>query len=108
MAKRGRFTRVLISVVFIALGIGSVIPAFKSLLALDFGGVLACSLGILMLVLGLLGLFGGSIRTCRVMAVIVCLFAAATFVMSLVGGSLSGITTYLVWSILAWVYFDLT
>lgn len=108
MAKKGSFTRVLISIIFVALGIGSVIPALESLLALDISGVLACSLGILMFTLGILGLFKGSIKVCRIIAVIVCVLSAASFVMTVAGGSLSGITTTLVWAILAWVYFDLT
>ena len=108
MAKRGTFTRSLISIVFIALGVGSVIQALQSLLSLDLGGVIACSLGVLMFVLGVLGLFKGSIKACRVIAVIVCMLSAASFVMTLLGGSLGGITTTLVWALLAWVYFDLT
>lgn len=107
MAKKGSFTRVLISIIFIALGIGSVIPAFESLLEFDISGVVACSLGILMFVLGILGLFKGSIKVCRIIAVIVCVLSAASFIMTLVGGSLAGVTTTLVWAILAWVYFDL-
>ena len=108
MARRGSFTRILISIIFVALGIGSIIPALQSLLAFDLGGVIACSLGILMFALGLLGLFKGSIKACRVIAVIVCVLSAASFVMTVAAGSLSGITTTLVWAILAWVYFDLT
>ena len=84
------------------------IQALQSLLSLDLGGVIACSLGVLMFVLGVLGLFKGSIKACRVIAVIVCMLSAASFVMTLLGGSLGGITTTLVWALLAWVYFDLT
>lgn len=108
MAKKGSFTKVLISIIFIALGIGSVILAFKNLIEFDLEGVLSCSLGVLMFVLGILGLFKGSIKACRVIAVIVCVLSAASFVMTLVAGSLAGLTTTLVWALLAWVYFDLT
>lgn len=108
MAKKGSFTRILISIIFIALGVGSVIQALESLLELDLGGVLSCSLGVLMFVLGILGLFKASIKACRVIAVIVCVLSAASFIMSVVNGSLAGLTTTLVWAILAWIYFDLS
>ena len=75
---------------------------------LDLNGVLSCSLGVLMFVLGILGLFKASIKACRVIAVIVCVLSAASFVMSVLGGSLAGITTTLVWALLAWIYFDLS
>ena len=42
MAGKKKITRILISIIFIALGVDSVIRAFESLLALDIGGVLAC------------------------------------------------------------------
>lgn len=108
MAKKGSFTKVLISIIFIALGIGSVILALQSLLEFDIEGVLSCSLGVLMFVLGILGLFKGSMKACRMIAVIVCVLSAASFIISVVGGSLAGLTTTLVWALLAWVYFDLT
>lgn len=108
MAKKGSFTRILISIIFVALGVGSVVQALQNLLDLDFGGVLACSLGVLMFVLGILGLFKASIKACRVIAVIVCVLSAASFVMTVIGGSLAGLTTTLVWAILAWIYFDLS
>ena len=108
MAKKGSFTKALISIIFIALGIGSVILALQNLLELDLDGVLGCSLGVLMFVLGILGLFKGSMKACRTIAVIVCILSAASFVITLVGGSLAGLTTTLVWALLAWVYFDLT
>ena len=108
MAKKGSITKVLISIVFIALGIGHVAQALEHLLNLDLNGVLACSLGVLMFVLGILGLFRASIKACRVIAVIVCVLSAASFVVTLIGGSLAGITTTLVWAILAWLYFDIS
>lgn len=108
MARGGNFTRILISIIFIALGIGSFAQALESLLDFDLGGVLSCSLGVLMFVLGILGLFKASMKACRVIAVIVCVLSATSFIMSVVGGSLSGITTTLVWALLSWMYFDIT
>lgn len=108
MAKKGSFTKALISIVFIALGIGSVVIALENLLALNIDGVIDCSLGVLMFVLGILGLFKGSMKVCRIIAVVVCVLSAASFIMSVLGGSLSGLTTTLVWALLAWIYFDLT
>jgi hypothetical protein len=108
MAKKGSFTKALISIIFIALGIGSVILALQNLLEFDLAGVLGCLLGVLMFMLGILGLFKGSMKACRTIAVIVCILSAASFIMTVIGGSLAGLTTTLVWALLAWVYFDLT
>lgn len=108
MAKKGSFTKALISIIFIALGVGSVVLAFRSLLALDIAGVMSCALGVLMFILGILGLCKASIKACRVMAIIVCVLSAASFIMTLANGSLSGLTTTLVWALLAWIYFDIT
>ena len=62
MAGKKKITRILISIIFIALGVDSVIRAFESLLALDIGGVLACALGIMMFATGIMGLL--KVHTC--------------------------------------------
>ena len=107
MAKKGsKLTRTLISLVFIAFGLDSVIRAIASLLDFDIAGVLSCALGILMFVMGVIGLCKVGIKVCRAFAVIVCILSAASFIMGLL--SFSFYTPMLVQALLAWVYFDLT
>ncbi len=106
MAKRKNVTRVLISIIFIALGVDSVVRAFESLLALDLPGILGCAVGILMFVMGIFGLFQSQIKVCRVLGVIVCILSAVNFVVALAGGAFQ--TTMLIQALLAWIYFDCT
>lgn len=114
MAKKGSLTRVLISIIFIALGLGYVIDAILNIIDLDFKALFAigCVLGVLMFVLGIMGISNAPLKTCRIIAVIVCLLAVASFVMTVFTFSLpaiiGGITTTFVWALLAWIYFDLT
>ncbi len=114
MAKKGSLTRILISIIFIALGLGYVIDAILNIIDLDFQALFAigCVLGILMFVLGIMGISNTPLKTCRIIAVIVCVLAVASFVMTVFTFNLSaiigGITTTFVWALLAWIYFDLT
>ena len=87
MANKKNVTRVLISIIFIAYGIASVVEAFEALLALDLPGILACTLGILMFVMGMFGLFGAKIKVCRILGVIVCILCAVNFLLALSGGA---------------------
>ena len=106
MAGKKKITRILISIIFIALGVDSVIRAFESLLALDIGGVLACALGIMMFATGIMGLLKVQITVCRVLGVIICILSTISFAMALAGGSFA--TLALVEALLAWLYFDCT
>ncbi len=104
--KTANLTKILISLVFIAFGLDSVIRAFELLLDLDIGGILSSALGLLMFVTGVVGLCKVKVQVCRVLAVIVCILSAASFIMGLL--SLSFATQMLVQALLAWVYFDCT
>lgn len=104
--KNANLTKILISLVFIAFGIDSVIRALELLLSLDIGGVISCALGVLMFITGIVGLCKVKIEVCRVLAVIVCILSAANFITGLL--SLSFQTQMLVQALLAWVYFDCT
>ena len=107
MAKsKKKITRVLISIIFIAYGVSSVISAFESLLAFSLAGVLASALGVLMFITGLFGLIGASIKVCRVLGIIICVLSAANFALALSGGSFD--TQMLVQALLSWIYFDCT
>ena len=114
MARKGKATRVLISIIFIALGLGYVIDAILNLVDLDFQALFAigCVLGVLMFVLGIMGISNAPLKTCRIVAVIVCVLAVTSFVMTVFTFNLSaiigGITTTFVWALLAWIYFDLS
>ncbi len=114
MAKRNNLTRVLISIVFIALGLGYAVDAAINILELNFSALfgIGCVLGVLMFVLGIMGVSKASMKACRIVAVIVCVLAVASFVMTVftfsIPAIISGITTTFVWALLAWIYFDLT
>ena len=110
MSKKSKLTRNLISLIFIAYGIDSVVRVLLELADLDLGSAVAVAIasgvGVLMFVLGLMGLFKAKIETCRIIAVIVCILSAAAFLMGLLG--LSFQTQMLVQALLAWIYFDCT
>ena len=104
MAKKKNLTKTLISLVFIAYGIDSVVRAFGFLLDLEIGGIISCALGLLMFITGVVGLCKVKTDVCKVLAVIVCILSAASFIMGLM--SLNFGTQMLVQALLAWVYFD--
>ena len=114
MAKKGKLTRILISIIFIAIGLGFVVNAVMDLISLQFEALIAidCVLGVLMFVLGIMGVSGTSLKICKVIAVIVCLLAIASFVMTVFSFDVKAIvgatTTTFVWALLAWIYFDVS
>ena len=112
--KHGKFIKVLISIVFIALGIGFVIDAVMSIFNGEFDTLLGidCILGVLMFVLGILGVSASSPKACKIVAFAVCALAITSFVMTVLTFSvpaiLGGVTTTFVWALLSCIYFDLT
>ena len=109
-ASKNNLTRVLISIIFIALGTSSVITAVQGLVTLNLNIGIAAALGILMFVTGIIS-FCGKMVACRVLGVIVCLLSVAMFVLSLPSatlGSLQGPALYLTQALLAWLFFDLS
>ena len=74
----------------------------------DIGSALAVAIasvvGVLMFVLGLIGIFKGNTKACKIIAVIVCILSAAAFIMGAL--NLSFQTQMLVQALLAWIYFD--
>lgn len=104
--SKNKVTRVLISIIFIALSIGTVLEALESLLEFDLAGVVACALAIIMFITGILGLFNSKIKVCRVLGVIICVLSAFNFAMALANGRFD--TMSLVEALLAWIYFDCT
>lgn len=110
--RKGSATRVLVSIAFVVFAIGFVVEAASDLSANGFAILYAINavLGVLMFVLGIMGISNGSMNVCRTVAVFVCLFAVASFVFTVFTWDLSeilkGLTTTVVWALLAWVYFD--
>lgn len=112
--RKGSATRVLTSMVFIALGLGYAIDAAVNLFSGDFKLILGLNsvLGLLMFVLGVMGISKASMKACRTIAVVVCLLSITIFVLDIFMARfdfdtiLNGITTNLVWALLAWVFFD--
>ena len=105
-----KLTRVLISIIFIALGTSSVIAALEGLVTLNLNIGIAAALGILMFVTGIVS-FCGKMVACRVLGVAVCLLSTVMFVLSLPSASLSTLQApalYLTQALLAWLFFDLS
>ncbi|MBO5415016.1 MAG: hypothetical protein J6A83_00110 [Clostridia bacterium] len=105
-ASKNKVTRVLISIIFIAISVGAVIGAIQELLTLDIQGVVSYALMILMFVTGIIGLFDSKIKVCRVLGVIICVLSGFNFIVALAGGRFD--TMSLVQALLAWIYFDCT
>ena len=104
MAGRKNVTRALISIIFIAYGVSSVVTAIMAMLDFELAVVLGCALGILMFVTGICGLFGVQIKICRILGVLVCVLSVVNFALALVGGSFD--VQSMVQALLAWIYFD--
>lgn len=103
-------TRVLISIIFIALGTSSVISAVQGLVSFDLNIGIATLLGILMFITGIVS-FCGKMVACRVLGVIICILSTAMFVLSLPSatlGALQAPALYLTQALLAWLFFDLS
>ena len=106
MAGKRNVTRALISIIFIAYGVSSVVTAIGAMIGFDLAVVLGCTLGILMFTTGICGLFGVQIKICRILGVFVCLLSVINFALALMGGSFD--VQSMVQALLAWIYFDLS
>ncbi len=99
---------VIISLFYIAWGIGAPLSFVKSLANLDFksilsiGTILALATGLLMLVAGILGLFRLRPLYRRLLGVIIFILAAASAVTSLMGGHIAW--QAILQAIMAWLY----
>ena len=103
-------TRILISIIFIALGTSSVISVLQDLVTLNLNIGIAAALGILMFITGIVSLCGKMVA-CRILGVIICLLSAAMFILSLPSatlGTLQAPALYLTQALLAWLFFDLS
>ena len=102
-----QLTRILISLVFLVSGSEAVYRVISQFVqSFELSAILAGAAGILMFLTGLFGLMKNKLTVCRILAVIVCILNAASFVTGLL--ALSFNTSALTTAILAWVYFDCT
>ena len=89
-ASKTNSCRVVISLIYITIGIDSLVPsvrtALKSALDLDLIGILTASVGILMLLAGLFGILDVKRGVCKTMGIIIFVVSAFMFVWSLVKG----------------------
>lgn len=89
-ANKTNSCRIVISLIYIVMGIDSLIPsieaALRSALELDIIGILTASVGILMLLAGLFGILDVKRGVCRTMGIIIFAVSAFMFVWSLLKG----------------------
>lgn len=114
MAKKksssANLTRVIISIIFIALGASSVIASIQAALTLDAAGIVASALGVLMFITGIIS-FCGKMVACRVCGVIICILSIVDLVMVFIGSGISNLDALalpLTQALLAWLFFDQT
>ena len=83
-ASKTNSCRIVISLIYIVMGIDSLIPsieaALRSALELDIIGILTASVGILMLLAGLFGILDVKRGVCRTMGIIIFAVSAFMFV----------------------------
>ena len=89
-ASKTNFCRIVISLIYIVMGIDSLIPsieaALRSALELDIIGILTASVGILMLLAGLFGILDVKRGVCRSMGIIIFAVSAFMFVWAILKG----------------------
>lgn len=100
--NKNNVIRVVISIIYIALGIGSVFSALSALLALDLIGILTSAVGVIMFLAGLFGLLKVRTAICRTFGIIIFIAAGFTFVWSLIKGNFQIMP--LVQALLAWLF----
>lgn len=113
MAKKkssSNLTRVIISIIFIALGASSVIASVQAALTLDATGIVASALGVLMFITGIVS-FCGKITACRVLGVLICILSIVKLVMVFLASGIANLDALalpLTQALLAWLFFDQT
>ena len=92
--------KVIISIIYILWGILSPITAFKAILALDIGAILAASVGVITLLAGIFGLIGIKKMKCRIFGIIIFVLSIVSIIVSLPAISINGIIN----AVLAWLF----
>ena len=100
--KKGTRTvfRILISILYIIWGIASPLTVLQAALSLNVGAILSASVGVLMLLAGIFGLFGLKKGPCRAFGIVIFVFAIVSVVVALPSISAQSIVS----AILAWLF----
>lgn len=94
---------IIISIVYIVLGIGAPLAAINAILALDIGALLTAATGLIMLLAGIFGLFRIKPLKRRIFGIIIFVLALASVITAFAGGNFLPIGA-IVQAILAWLY----
>lgn len=94
--------KIIVSLLYIIWGITAPISAFTALLSLDIGAIIGAAVGVLMLLAGIFALIGIKSAKCKILGIVIFIFAALGFVYSLMGGYLDW--RNLISAVLAWLF----
>ncbi len=98
--KTKNILRVIISIIYIIWGLFSPLSAFQAVIALDVGAIASATVGVLMLLAGIFGLFGLNKKKCRVFGIIIFVCSLVAVVLALPAINASSIIT----AVLAWLF----
>ena len=97
-----KVAHVIISLIYIAWGIGAPLTAIQAIVNLDPGALLSAAVGVVMLLAGIFGLLRIKPLKRRIFGVIIFLLAAVSVVTSLWGGHVAW--QAILQAVLAWLY----
>ena len=92
--------RVLISILYIIWGIAAPLTVLKALVELNVNAILSASVGVLMLLAGIFGLFGLKKGACRAFGIVIFVLAVVSIVTALPAIAAQSIVS----AILAWLF----
>ena len=101
--KTKNVLKVLISIIYIIWGIYSPIQAFTAVVSLNIGAIISASVGVLMLLAGIFGLFGMKKDKCRIFGIIICVFSLIGVVTSIPAFPNINVSS-LITAILSWLF----
>lgn len=94
--------RIVVSLIYICMGVASVFAALEALVKLDLAGILTSAVGVLMFVSGILCLAKLKTGVCRAFGVIIFIVSTVSVVNSILGGMFD--FTGLTQALLAWLF----
>jgi hypothetical protein len=94
--------RVVVSLIYICMGVASVISALEALMRLDLVGILTSAVGVLMFVSGILCLAKLKTGVCRFFGILIFAVSAFNVVSALLGGAFE--FTAMTQVLLAWLF----
>lgn len=98
--KTKNVLRVIISIIYIIWGFYAPLSALKAIIALDIGAIASATVGVLMLLAGIFGLFGLKKTKCRVFGIIIFVCSLVAVILALPSLNASSIIT----AVLAWLF----